>query len=210
METEFQQMPLQSGEVVKELSAALVKAQAGMGMAERNSTNPHFRSQYANLASAIDASRKVLTDNDLSVTQQACLFGSELYLVTQIDHSPSGEWKRSYWPLRPVQDTPQAYGSALTYARRYSYMAIIGLAPDEGEDDDGNAASEGEPRPARAQGHSPRPITAGQIKMIKSIVTERGLGKEILEPFGVESTKDLNSKQASELIESLLHEGSEE
>ena len=51
----------------------------------------------------------------------------------------SGEWIGGVYPVRPAQNTPQGMGSAITYARRYSLSAMLGLAADD--DDDGNAAS---------------------------------------------------------------------
>jgi len=69
-----------------------------------------------------------------------------MVLVTMLTHS-SGQWFRSSYPVRPVQATPQGLGSALTYSRRYSLMAMVGIAP---EDDDGEAAM-GRQQPANTQ-----------------------------------------------------------
>jgi hypothetical protein len=71
-----------------------------------------------------------------------------------VTHS-SGQWFRSSYPVRPVQATPQGLGSAITYARRYALMAMVGIAP---EDDDGEAAmGRGHQQPANCQPATQRP-----------------------------------------------------
>jgi ERF superfamily len=126
-----------TSEQVNELAAALAKAQGAMSSAAMNKVNPHFKSKYADLASVFDAARKPLSDNGLAVTQT--IDGPDL--VTRLLHT-SGQWLESKYPL-PVTARPQEMGSALTYARRYSLSAIIGIAADE--DDDANAAEGAKP-----------------------------------------------------------------
>ncbi len=128
-------------EEIKDLSAALVKVQAGLSHAKKKENNPFFKSKYAGLPDVIDASRKLLTDNGLAVTQVTNYDFVDMrpVLITQLTHS-SGQWIRGYYPIVSVKQDPQSIGSAMTYARRYTYMAIIGLAAED-EDDDGNEAS---------------------------------------------------------------------
>lgn len=128
-------------EEIKDLFAALVKVQAGLKHAKKKEDNPFYKSKYAGLPEVIDASRKLLTDNGLAISQSTDYETVDLrpVLITQLTHS-SGQWIRGYYPIISTKQDPQALGSALTYARRYAYMAIIGLAAED-EDDDGNAAS---------------------------------------------------------------------
>lgn len=128
-------------EEIKDLSAALVKVQAGLSHAKKKENNPFFKSKYAGLPDVIDASRKLLTDNGLAVTQVTNYDFVDMrpVLITQLTHS-SGQWIRGYYPIVSVKQDPQSIGSAMTYARRYTYMAIIGLAAED-EDNDGNEAS---------------------------------------------------------------------
>ncbi len=128
-------------EEIKDLFAALVKVQAGLKHAKKKEDNPFYKSKYAGLPEVIDASRKLLTDNGLAISQSTDYETVDLrpVLITQLTHS-SGQWIRGYYPIIYTKQDPQALGSALTYARRYAYMAIIGLAAED-EDDDGNAAS---------------------------------------------------------------------
>ena len=124
---------------MKELATAMAKAQAEIKAALKDSKNPHFKSSYADLTSVWDACRTALTKNGLSVVQIPGFDANDVWLETMILHS-SGESLSGRYPLRPSQQTPQGYGSALTYARRYSLAAMVGVVADE--DDDGNAASQ--------------------------------------------------------------------
>lgn len=127
-------------EQINELAAALSKAQGQMENASKDGLNPHFRSHYATLASAWDACRKALSGNGISVIQGTQITAAGVELVTTIAHS-SGQWIKSFYPIQPEKPTPQGYGSAVSYARRYSLMAMVGLAA---EDDDAEAATQRE------------------------------------------------------------------
>jgi hypothetical protein len=141
---------MQQSDSIKEIAAALAKAQGEIKGAVKDSTNPHFKSKYADLASVWDACRAALSKNGLAVFQTTETTADGIFLVTTLAHS-SGEWMRGTFPVQPVQNTPQGLGSAMTYARRYSLAAMVGVAP---EDDDGQAASEGTPQTqARTNGN---------------------------------------------------------
>lgn len=125
---------------IKDLVTALSAAQREMKSAEKNARNKHYGSDYANLDSAWDAIREPLTKNGLSVIQTTSHDADTgTLLLTTLAHT-SGQWIRGSYPLEPVQRTPQALGSAVTYARRYALMAIVGIAPGMEEDDDGEMA----------------------------------------------------------------------
>jgi hypothetical protein len=128
---------MQTSESINELSAALAKAQGEITGALKDSANPFFKSKYADLASCWDACRVPLAKNGLAVIQVPETTEAGLTLITTLAHS-SGQWIRGSLPVKPKDDTPQAMGSALTYARRYALTAFIGIAQ---VDDDGNAAS---------------------------------------------------------------------
>jgi len=122
-------------ESTADLAASLAKAQATMKPAIINKTNPHFKNRYADLAAVLDAIRKPLADNGLSVTQTTEIRDGGFVLVTTLRHS-SGQWLASEYPL-PMAAKPQELGSALTYARRYSLSAIACIAADEDDDAEG-------------------------------------------------------------------------
>lgn len=134
---ENQTMQSQSNSIAA-LAAALAKAQRQIQSAKKDSVNPHFRSRYADLASCWDACREQLTSNGIAVVQPIHNDGPYAFLKTILVHE-SGEWIASgSYPLKPMKDDPQGLGSAITYARRYSLCAMVGVAPD---DDDGEAAT---------------------------------------------------------------------
>ncbi len=127
---------------IKELAVALAKAQAKIEGALRDSANPFFKSKYADLSSVVDAIKSPLSVNGLSYTQVMHEAENAVAVETIIMHS-SGEWiSCGKLSVPVVKADAQGYGSALTYARRYSLSAAFGVAP---EDDDGNAAAKAKP-----------------------------------------------------------------
>lgn len=119
------------------LAEALAKAQSQMRHASKDSKNPHFRSTYADLASVLDAAREPLTKNGLSISQLPSFDSRGVVVKTILLHT-SGEYLWTSLAVPVPKDNAQGVGSAITYARRYSLSAIVGIAQD---DDDGNAAS---------------------------------------------------------------------
>jgi ERF superfamily len=136
---------MNKSESINELAAALCKAQAVIKGAVEDSTNPHFKSKYASLQSYLDAAREPLTKNNLSVTQLLSDLNCEAMKMVTIEtllmHS-SGQWISSTFSVPVSKQDAQGFGSAITYARRYAFAAIVGIAPI---DDDGNAATEAAP-----------------------------------------------------------------
>ena len=149
------------------LAAALSKAQATMTSAKKDSTNPHFKSRYADLASVWDACRESLTKNGLAVVQLPGKDEAGYYVETVLTHS-SGEFVSCKLHIVPIKDDPQGLGSSITYARKYALAAIAGIAPDD-SDDDGEAAMgrtdvrrEQAARTERATQAKPQPISKSQ------------------------------------------------
>uniref|UniRef100_A0A6M3XU40 Putative Erf family protein n=1 Tax=viral metagenome TaxID=1070528 RepID=A0A6M3XU40_9ZZZZ len=124
-------------ESIKELISALSKAQGQMQGAEKKSENPFFKKPYADIASVWETCRQPLSQNGLAVIQTTEPTDDHtVCLITTLAHS-SGEFISSKLKMKPVKDDPQGIGSCITYARRYSLMAMVGIAP---EDDDGETA----------------------------------------------------------------------
>ena len=128
---------MRSSEQVNEIGGALAKAQGIMANAVINKVNPHFKSKYADLAAIREAVSGPLAQNGIAVLQVIDSDDKGSFLVTRLVHS-SGQWIESVHPL-PATAKPQEFGSALTYARRYSLAAICGISAEE--DDDANAAN---------------------------------------------------------------------
>ena len=123
---------------MKNIATALVKAQKAFGPALKTSTNPHFKSRYADLSACVEAVMGGLNDNGIALVQQLYEAEHGVTVETVFIHE-SGEMLNCGKLFVPAtKQDAQGFGSALTYARRYSLMAACGIAP---EDDDGNAAS---------------------------------------------------------------------
>jgi hypothetical protein len=134
------------------LASAMAKAQASMGGAHKDSTNPHFKSKYADLSSVVDAIKPCLTENGLAYLQFVRTSEEGVGVETLLSHS-SGEYILADPFYVPVEKrNAHGFGSALTYARRYSLAAVCGLKAD---DDDGNAAVAA-PAQARRSGNRRR------------------------------------------------------
>lgn len=140
---------------IGELFGALAKAQGEMEAARKDRRNEFFRSSYADLSSVWDACRGPLSANDLCVIQSPePTEGAFVTVLTTLGHqSGVSVSSRTTLPVLPDKKgnlTAQSYGSALTYARRYGLMAMVGIAP--ADDDDGNAASRQKERPTVSWG----------------------------------------------------------
>ncbi len=129
---------------IANLAAALVKAQAEIEGATKDKVNPHFRSKYADLGAVVDAVKPALVKHGLAYVQVSHDRDHAAAIETLIVHQ-SGETLSCGVVSVPVsKGDAQGYGSAMTYARRYSLSAAFGVAP---EDDDGNAAAAAKPKP---------------------------------------------------------------
>jgi hypothetical protein len=122
---------------ISELVAALSIAQGKITGALKDSVNPFYKSKYSDLASCWDACREQLTHNGLAVVQGATADEHGVGITTMLTHK-SGQWMRSTLRVMPKDASPQGIGSCITYLRRYSLCAMIGIAQ---VDDDANAAS---------------------------------------------------------------------
>jgi hypothetical protein len=145
---------------MKNIATALVKAQKEFGPALKSSTNPHFRSKYADLAACVEAVIDGLNNNGIFLIQVTEERSTGVCVETQFVHE-SGEIMSGGSLFMPASKIDaQGFGSALTYARRYSLMAACGLAP---EDDDANLASS---RPTVA---APKPVAKPVVQEVKAI-----------------------------------------
>jgi hypothetical protein len=126
---------MQKSEIIIELMIAVGGLQAECIKIKKDSTNPHFKSKYASLPTILDEIQPILTKYELAYTQVP----ENGKITTLLMHTKSGQWIQSEYDLNSTQNTPQAIGSAITYARRYSLTSTLGLNIDD--DDDGNAAS---------------------------------------------------------------------
>lgn len=123
---------------MKQIAQAFVKAQKGFAPALKTANNPHFRSKYADLAACVEAVIDSLNANGIALLQQTHECADGVTVETVLLHESGEQITGGRLHVPAAKQDPQGYGSALTYARRYSLMAACGIAP---EDDDGNAAA---------------------------------------------------------------------
>lgn len=135
----MERQTMEQSEQINEIATALAAAQLKIEGAAKDSFNPHFRSNYSDLASVWDACHRPCNENGIAIVQRVAFREGMTVLVTQLMHR-SGQWLSQEYPLVPTKNDPQGFGSAVTYARRYSLMAMVGVAARD-DDDDGNAAS---------------------------------------------------------------------
>ena len=117
---------MKQSESINNLAAALVKAQAEMGGAVKDSSNPFFKSKYADLTSVVRAVKEPFAKHGLAYTQFPICSEGAVGVVTRLIHE-SGEWLEAEYTLPMVKADPQAAGSAITYARRYALQAMAGI-----------------------------------------------------------------------------------
>jgi len=181
------------------LFEALSKAQGEMEVAKEEAKNPFFKSNYADLASIIKSSRPCLSKQGLSVIQRIMANGNgKSYLFTRLCHI-SGQWMESRMTLLPTKPDMQGMGSAITYAKRYSYASICGIST--GEDDDGNrACASAKPKETA----KPVSITQSQAKTILEHVTtahDDSLLDKVLEYYNINKLSYLPQSLYKECIE---------
>ena len=129
---------MKTSETISKIAMALVKAQKEITFASKDAMNPHLKSKYADLPSVIDAIKVPLNNNGIAYLQSpGLMIDMHLHMTTRLVHE-SGEWIEEAMSIPMIKQDPQAFGSALTYARRYGLSSITGLYAD---DDDGYAAS---------------------------------------------------------------------
>ena len=123
---------------MKNIATAFIKAKRAFGPVLKVSSNPHFKSKFAPLDVCLEAVDAACLDNGIAVYQETFLDDTGITVETVFLHESGESLRCGKLHVPAAKQDPQGYGSALTYARRYSLLTACGIAP---EDDDGNAAS---------------------------------------------------------------------
>lgn len=202
---------MEKSEQIGQLVAALSVAQGQLKSAPFNRVNPHFKNRYADLTSVIDTSRTALASNGLSVMQFLSADGAKVNVRTMLAHK-SGEWVADTLTLTASKADPQGVGSAITYAKRYGWCAILGISADD--DDDANAAATPPPaqRPVVSpNGESPASVEtykgrfAGLVKGWANVAPEdmKAAAMQVAKAckFDIAKATDDDFKQAAEYVE---------
>jgi len=171
---------MERSEQINELAGALAKAQSTITPALKDSENPHFKSKFADLASVWDVARGPLTSNGLAVVQSPEADGNGgMMLRTTLMHS-SGQFIAGTMPLLHDGRSMQSLGSAITYARRYAFAAVVGIVAEL--DDDGNAAGTSQGGRPKDEGRTARPPGDGAPSQARPPARpEPGNGRQVRE-----------------------------
>lgn len=193
-------------ENTNELFTALAKAQDEMEIASKDSSNPFFKSKYADLQSVVGSSRPYLAKHGLSVIHLLQQKDQSTYMVTQLSHS-SGQYVRSNVKLSPQKPDVQSLGSYITYMKRYCYAAIVGVVT--GEDDDGEAAMS---RPnGNGNGNGKNKVlpeecilTPEQVTKLRAMIgSHTEIADRITKKYGVNTLLQIKQKHFDDIIKGL-------
>jgi ERF superfamily protein len=202
---------IRQSETITKLAPAVVAAQAEMTNAPKD-TKGQVGNQirfYTDLPTITDHVRPILAKHGLGYVQFPCnTLTGHVGLTTRLIHA-SGEWLEDEYSM-PAGQGAQGVGSALTYARRYALMALLGIAAD---DDDGAAASQGQPKAARrpTQAQGGKTVTPAQLTKLGVSFGENGIKDRdarlayvaTIVGHPVESSKDLTTTEAGQVIDAL-------
>lgn len=154
---------MKTSDSIKAISAALFKVQSELHGVVKDAQNPHFRNRYATLEAVIDTAKPALQSAGvLFIQAPGNLSEHGLEVTTRLVHTESGEWIESNLVVPLAKNDPQGAGSAITYACRYSLMAMLGLPP---VDDDAEAAVG---RPAGNITQGKQPTSGGVLSAAKA------------------------------------------
>ena len=185
-------------ESINELAMSLVKAQAEFSAVPKGSVNPFFKSKYAGLPEVVQHTAPVLAKHGLAVSQFITHSedGTDS-LLTYLIHE-SGQFIAYSMHLHLAKEDMQSFGSACTYARRYSYMSCLGLVADE--DDDGNSATK-----AKASAKPKEKTSAETMRdLLSAKFSEPIERKKFVEGLVGRELKSLNDLSEAEIVGVIL------
>jgi hypothetical protein len=125
---------MEKSDSIAKLAEALSSAQAQMKHAQKDGINPHFKSKFATFGSVVNAIKIPLSDHGLSYTQLCDIADNGGLIVETMLMHVSGEFIKGRMNMPVQKQDPQGFGAALTYAKRYSLAACVGLVTDDDSD----------------------------------------------------------------------------
>ena len=194
---------MNTSESINEIAAALAKAQAKIRNPAKNKVNPHFKSKYADLADGLDVIRPALSEQGIAFIQPTEVVDDGVILRTRLIHS-SGQWIESTYPVSKMTQHQQM-GAALTYAKRQSLFALVGVCGDDDLDgEDIKDVPTGVSRPVAGKVRSIAPISAEQADALKSMIVETGADlPKFLAYFGLEHIEEMRASDFDRAVTSL-------
>lgn len=199
---------MEQSESIKELATALAKAQGELKNVLKSGTAQYGK--YAELGPTLEEVRPVTSKHGLAIVQMPVLLDDATTgLTTQVMHL-SGEWIRSTFAVKMQQQTPQGQGSAITYGRRYALSAMLGIA---GDDDDGQEGSSGKdpekgreaPKKPAAGSQTPQLATTAQKAHVAEALRSQGVSDEdmrgeLMERYGVANPERMTAEEAANVL----------
>lgn len=198
-------------EQINEIAKALAAAQAELEPAAKNAQNPHLHNRYADLSAVYDAIRKVLPKHGLAVTQVMLpRDDGKAHVRTTLLHE-SGQWIAGECVMPcDKQGGIQGMGSAITYARRYSLSAIVGVVSEVDDDAEGatNRKAVAQRQREQARAANPDPMSEGQSKALMAYLSRRHVDdrqaycQELSSFFRrpIKSSRELTRAEVSEFL----------
>lgn len=213
---------IQTSSTLGKLAGALAKAQSSFKAVVRSRevevtskrTGARYKFTYAPLDTVLDAAIPSLAANGLSLTQELSGTDAGRFCTTTLMHE-SGEWRSSTLQLPGEAPTSaQEFGSQVTYARRYALQCVLGVAAEEDDDANGADGNEVGAKKTRAAKPAPAPApaaprleakTQARIKILQNecSIEDREWREKLMYHYGVESSADLTTDQALDLIRRL-------
>jgi hypothetical protein len=201
---------MKQSESIKELATALSKVQGQLTFAKKDNANPFFKSKYADLASVWESCRTLLSENGLAIMQFPSGYETNVIdfekfsvehlmsLTTVITHS-SGEWISQEMTLPVTKADAQGAGSAITYMRRYSLAAVVGVYQD---DDDGNGASSN--KESLTPKERPATLTTEELDKIAKLAVDTNTEvSNIAKFYGKKDIKEVERLHFAVIVEQL-------
>jgi len=194
---------------MKELFSAMTKAFAAMENAAKDKGNPMFKNagvsiKYATLESVVDAIKPALISNSLFFRQVSHDQPNGVCIETFVCHETGQELSFGKLFVPASKQDAQGYGSALTYARRYSLMAAFGICP---EDDDGNAAKQISDNRQNTNNHPASPVEpindAQWAELVTTIELAGVMPETIMAKLGISSLKDMPADKFASVTKKL-------
>ena len=184
-------------ETISNLAKALTGFNAEVSKISKDANNPFFENKYSTLDTIVEEIRPILQKHGLNILQMPSGDGEKVALTTMLLHD-SGEYIESEQLLmKPVKNDPQAVGSCITYARRYSLASFLSL--NTGEDDDGNLATHSKDKPVQIV-----KISQEQIKTLNDLITQTKTDiNALVNSYKIKSINDMTEAQYSNALKVL-------
>jgi|SRR5690554_987650 len=193
---------MRKSESIKNIALALSKFQSEVENPKNTADNPYYKSKYAPLQDVLNTVRPLLSKHGLSIVQSPSGDGERISIHTMLIHE-SGEWiEFDPLVLKAEKITPQGAGSAITYGRRYSLSAVLGISSED--DDDANSLETSQ----QAQKQQRKQLTDKQVKRLYAIANSAGVSVEdvkrvLMRDYNKTQAADLTKQEYDEICERL-------